>query len=44
MVKEVLVLFKTHLDIGYSDYAEMIVDKYINGFIPDAIKLSLLKT
>ena len=39
MVKEVLVLFKTHLDIGYSDYAKTIVDKYINEFIPKAIKL-----
>lgn len=39
MVKEVLVLFKTHLDIGYSDYAGVIVDRYINSFIPKAIKL-----
>ena len=39
MVKDVLVLFKTHLDIGYSDYAEVIVDRYINEFIPNAVKL-----
>ena len=39
MVKEVLVLFKTHLDIGYTDYAENVVDRYVNKFIPGAIEL-----
>lgn len=39
MVKEVLVLFKTHLDIGYSNYSEIIIDKYIKSYIPKAIAL-----
>ncbi len=37
--KEVLVLFKTHLDIGFTDYAKSIVEKYINEFIPAAIRV-----
>ena len=35
--KEILVIFKTHLDIGFTDYAETVKDKYINQFIPNAI-------
>ena len=38
MKKEVLVIFKTHLDIGYTDYASNIVSNNINKFIPNAIK------
>lgn len=37
--KEVLIIFKTHLDIGYTDYAENIVGKYLNNYIPNAIKV-----
>ena len=39
MGKEVLVLFKTHLDIGYTDYAERVVNEYIGKYIPNAIDL-----
>ena len=39
MKKEVLIIFKTHLDIGYTDYAENVVNKYINEYIPNAIKV-----
>ena len=39
MKKDVLVLFKTHLDIGFTDFAGNIVDKYINECIPKAIKV-----
>ncbi len=28
MVKEVLLVFKTHLDIGYTDYADLPPTKY----------------
>ena len=38
MVKEVLLEFKTHLDIGYTDYAEKVVERYLTEFIPNAIK------
>ncbi len=37
--KPALVIFKTHLDIGFTDYAENVVDNYINKFIPNAIKV-----
>ena len=39
MKKEVLVIFKTHLDIGYTDYSENVVNNYMNNFIPNAIKV-----
>ena len=39
MQKEVLVIFKTHLDIGYTDYSETIISKYLNEYIPNAIKV-----
>lgn len=39
MKKEVLLIFKTHLDIGYTDYAKNVVENYINTYIPNAIKV-----
>ena len=39
MHKEVLVLFKTHLDRGFTDYAENIVKKYLEVNIPKAIEV-----
>lgn len=40
MIKEVLLVFKTHLDIGYTDYAENVVKKYLEEFIPNAIDVA----
>ncbi len=37
--KIVYIIFKTHLDIGYTDYAANIIDKYLTCYIPNAIKL-----
>lgn len=39
MKKEVLLIFKTHLDIGFTDYAKNVKENYINKFIPNAIKV-----
>jgi uncharacterized protein DUF5054 len=39
-VERVHVVFKTHLDIGFSDLAEAVVAKYLNEYIPGAIALS----
>ncbi len=39
-MKKVIVVSKTHLDLGFTDYAENIKQKYINSFIPDAIDLA----
>ncbi len=38
MVKDVLVIFKTHLDIGFCDLAQSVVDSYLQKFIPNAIR------
>lgn len=34
---QVHVVFKTHLDIGYTDLAQHVVERYLNVFIPKAI-------
>ena len=39
MKKEVLMIFKTHLDIGFTDYSENIVRKYLDIYIPNAIRV-----
>ena len=39
MVDEVYVIFKTHLDVGFTDFASNVLDKYINQFIPGVFKL-----
>lgn len=39
-MKKVIVVSKTHLDLGFTDYAENIRQKYINEFIPGAISLA----
>ena len=39
MKKEILVVFKTHLDIGFTDFANNILQKYLNVYIPNAIRV-----
>lgn len=39
-MKKVFVVSKTHLDLGFTDYAENIRQKYIDTFIPEAISLA----
>ena len=39
MKKEVLMIFKTHLDIGFTDYSANIVKKYLEIYIPNAIRV-----
>ena len=39
MVKQVYVIFKTHLDIGYTDYAENVIHRYLKEYLPKAIAL-----
>lgn len=34
------VIFKTHLDVGFTDYARVVVDRYLTQFIPGAIALA----
>ena len=37
MIKNVFLIFKTHLDIGFTDYAENVKEKYLTQYIPNAI-------
>ena len=39
-MKKVFVVSKTHLDLGFTDYAENIRRKYIESYIPGAISLA----
>lgn len=39
-MKKVIVVSKTHLDLGFTDYAETVRRKYIDEFIPQAIALA----
>jgi len=39
-IKKVHVIYKTHLDIGFTDLAENVVEQYIESYIPKAIKLA----
>ena len=36
-VKKVYLIFKTHLDIGFTDYAQNVKEKYLTQYIPNAI-------
>lgn len=36
--EEVIVLFKTHLDMGFTDMARNVVDTYMNCYIPKALE------
>lgn len=39
-ITKVHVMFKTHLDIGFTDLASSVVEKYVNVFIPSAVSLA----
>ncbi len=39
-IKKVHLLFKTHLDIGFTDLAAKVLDKYINRYMPAAMELA----
>lgn len=39
-MKKVIVVSKTHLDLGFTDYAMVIRDRYLNEFIPNAIDVA----
>ncbi|RAP77561.1 DUF5054 domain-containing protein [Paenibacillus montanisoli] len=39
-MKKIHVIFKTHLDIGFTDYAHKVSEQYFQSFIPEAIKLA----
>jgi len=39
-VTKVYVVFKTHLDVGFTDLSSVVTQQYINDFIPKALDLS----
>lgn len=39
-MKKVIVVSKTHLDLGFTDFAAVIKDTYLNRYIPHAISLA----
>ncbi len=38
MINDVLVIFKTHLDIGFCDLGHKVIRRYLEEFIPNAIE------
>lgn len=39
-IKKIHVIFKTHLDVGFTDLAQNVVEQYFHLFIPQAIRLA----
>lgn len=39
-IEKVFVLFKTHLDVGFTDHSSVVTDRYMHQFLPQAIALS----
>ena len=39
-ITEVYIIFKTHLDVGFTDFSANVTEKYINQFIPGVFKLN----
>lgn len=39
-VRRVIVVSKTHLDVGYTEYTKNVLDRYVDSFIPGAVELA----
>ena len=39
-ITQIRLIFKTHLDIGFTDLGDNVLNTYINDFIPAALDLS----
>lgn len=39
-VEHVTIVFKTHLDVGFTDYAASVIGQYFSTYIPGAIRLA----
>ena len=40
MIRKVLLIFKTHLDIGFTDYASCVREKYLQEYLPAAVRVA----
>lgn len=36
MIKKIIVIFKTHLDIGFTDFSANVTEKYMKAYLPTA--------
>ena len=39
-IRRIHVIFKTHLDVGFTDFSAKVVENYFNVYIPKAIRLA----
>ncbi len=39
-IRKIHLIFKTHLDVGYTDFARNVLENYIEHFIPNALRLA----
>lgn len=39
-MKKIIVVFKTHLDIGFTDFAEEVTKKYMESYLPAAMRVA----
>lgn len=39
-IKKILVIYKTHLDIGFTNFSKNVVTTYMEQFIPNALKVA----
>ena len=40
-IKKVYVVYKTHLDIGFTDMGKTVLDRYVKEYIPKSVNLAL---
>ena len=39
-MKKIIVVFKTHLDIGFTDFARKVTENYMTNYLPNAMKVA----
>lgn len=39
-MKKIFVLFKTHLDIGFTDFSKNVIENYLVNYIPNALRVA----
>ena len=40
MVRNIHLIFKTHLDVGFTDYASVVVNNYFSNYIPASLRVA----
>jgi hypothetical protein len=40
MTQSIHVIFKTHLDVGFTDYASVVLENYFKNYIPAALRVA----